>query len=234
MSINNLLFSVQNMSPAMLSVGAGKTQNYSNLAELSSSLWGDSTSNSSSTSSSNSATDTVSLAYKNVGNKMVSDMASVTADAIKKYPDLDKDYVIAIIDDGTTREARVYRRSDILDNYGGTDEEKAALEKQLDANPLMVFNNANGLPPTASDKGSQYLSEQLNSFLKTNSKTFDSLDKAGYDPLADMLGNSTLKKILANCANPVAGGSDDKKAETKEEEKKEESDSSSDSDNDSD
>ena len=231
MSINNLLFSVQNMSPAMLSVGAGKTQNYNNLSELSSSLWGtNSTNNSSNSSSLNSATDTVSLAYKNVGSKMVTDMAAVTADAIKQFPDLDKDYVIAIIDDGTTREARVYRRSEILENYGGTDEEKAALLKQLEANPLMVFNNANGLPPSSSDKASQYLSTELNSFLKTNSKTFDSLDKAGYDPLADFLSNSTMKKILASCANPVFDSVKDKETE----ETKKEEDSSSPSDDSSD
>ena len=233
MSINNLLFSVQNMSPAMLSVGAGKTQNYGNLSELSSSLWGTNSTNGSNGTSSlngNSATDTVSLAYKNVGSKMVTDMAAVTADAIKKFPELDKDYVIAIVDDGTTREARVYRRSEILENYGGTDEEKAALAKQLESNPLMVFNNANGLPPSSSDKASQYLSSELNTFLKTNSKTFDSLDKAGFDPLADFLSNSTMKKILANCANPVIDTPKDKETENT----KKEEDSSSSSDDSSD
>jgi len=202
MSVNNYLFSIQNMSPAMLSVGAGKTQNYGNLSELNS-LWGGADSSGSSSVSSlmgNSNKDTVSLTYKSIGQSVVTDMASVTAQAIKQYPELEKDYVIAIIDNGESREARVYKRADILENFKGTDAEKAALEKQLSANPLMVFNNANGLPETAEDKASQYLASKLNDFLKTNAKIFNTLDKAGFDPLADMLGSSTLKKILANYA----------------------------------
>lgn len=205
-TINNLLFNVQNMSPALLSIGVGKAQNYNNLSELSS-LWNNSTDSSSSSLSDlsgNSTTDKVSLTYKNIGNKVVTDMATVTANTIKEYPSLDKDYVIAIIDDGTSREARVYSRKTILENYAGTDAEKAALEKQLDQNPLMVFSSGNGLPVTATDAGSKQLAENLNAFLKTNNKTLNTLDKAGYDPLADMLGNTTLKKILANCANPIA------------------------------
>lgn len=204
MSINNLLFSVQNMSPAMLNVGAGKTQNYSNLAELSG-LWGDSNSSSSSTSGLNGygATDSVSLTYKKIGDKMINDMAGITADVIKQYPELDGDYVIAIIDDGKTREARVYSRSEILDNFEGTKEEKEKLKAQLDKDPLMVFNSASGLPDSAKDAGSQQLAKKINEFLNTNSKSLDVLDKAGYDPLADMLGSTTMKKILANYAQAV-------------------------------
>lgn len=204
MSINNLLFSVQNMSPAMLNVGAGKTQNYSNLAEMAG-LWGENGSSSNSSSSLNGygATDSVSLTYKKIGDKMVNDMASITANVIKQYPDLDGDYVIAIVDDGKTREARVYSRSEILDNFEGTKEEKEKLKAQLDKNPLMVFNSASGLPDSAKDAGSQQLAKKINEFLSTNSKSLDVLDKAGYDPLADMLGSSTMKKILANYAQAV-------------------------------
>ena len=197
--INNLLFSVQNMSPAMLSVGVGKTQNYNNLAELSS-LWNGTDSGTSGLTG-NSATDTVSLTYKTVGQKVVTDMASVTAKVIKEYPELDNDYVIALVDTDSGREARVYRRSDILANFEGTDEEKKALEKELAKNPLMVFSNANGLPETSSDAASKKLASELNTFLSSSAKTLDLLDKAGYDPLADMLGSSTMKKILANYAH---------------------------------
>lgn len=201
MSINNLLFSVQNMSPAMLNVGVGKTQNYSNLSELSS-LWGDSSSSSTS-SLGNYGSDSVSLTYKNIGDKMVNDMASVTAGVINQYPELDGDYVIAIVDDGNTREARVYRRSEILENFEGTDAEKEQLKAQLDENPLMVFNSASGLPDSAEDAGSQQLAKKLNEFLTTNAKSLDVLDKAGYDPLADMLGSSSMKKILAYYARTI-------------------------------
>lgn len=196
--INNLLFSVQNMSPVMLSVGVGKTQNYDNLAELSN-LWNN-TGNSTSSQIGNSTMDTVSLTYKTVGQKVVTDMAKVTAKVIKEYPELDNNYVIALVDNENGREVRVYHRSDILANFKGTDEEKKNLEKELAKNPLMVFADANGLPETSSDMSSKKLASELNSFLSSSGKTLDLLDKAGYDPLVDMLGSSTMKKILANCA----------------------------------
>ncbi len=202
MSINSLLFTVQNMAPAMLGVGVGKAQNYANLSELMNTLGGDS-------SSTASASDTVNLTYKNIGQKVVSDLAGVAAQTIKEFPDLDKDYVIAIVDDGSTREARVYRRSDILDNFTGTDEEKASLQKQLDENPLMVFSSANGLPETTADASSQALAQNINAFLKANAKTLDVLDKAGFDPLADLAGSGSLKKILANFAQPLMADDDD-------------------------
>jgi hypothetical protein len=219
MSINNLLFSVQNMSPAMLNVGAGKTQNYTSLSELSS-RWGDDSS-SSTDGLGNYGADSVSLTYKNIGNKMVNDMASVTAGVITQYPDLDGDYVIAIVDDGSTREARVYRRSEILDNFKGTDEEKKKLKAQLDENPLMVFNSASGLPDSAEDAGSQQLAKKINEFLTTNAKSLNVLDKAGYDPLANMLGSSSMKKILAYYAQTLKeeSSSTDKSTTDKTEEK---------------
>lgn len=205
MSINNLLFSVQNMSPAMLGVGSGadKAQNYNNLAQLSGLLSENNSSGLLNGLGSNKTTDTVSLTYNNIGNKIVSDMASVTAATIKEFPELDDDYVIVLVDDGQTREARVYSRKDILDNFEGTEAEKAALEKQLKENPLMVYNNASGLPETKNSQAYKTLQARLNEFLSTNKKTLDVLDKAGYDPLTNMLGNSTMKKIIANCALPV-------------------------------
>ncbi len=208
-SINNVLFSIQNMAPALLNVGGGsKSNNYDSLAAINSSLFG--TNNSSTNSLLNSiglgngssTSDKVSLNYKNIGDKIVSDMASVTAQTIKEFPELDKDYVIAIIDDGTSREARVYSRSEILANFEGTEKERKALEAQLAANPLMVFPNGNGLPETSSDKASQALADNLNEFLKKNDKNLNTLVKAGYDPLVDMLGNSSMKKILATYAGP--------------------------------
>jgi len=201
--VNNLLFSVQNMAPAMLGVGVGKVQNYNNLAELNGLLGTDSSSSLSSLlgDNSTSAVDKVSLTYNAIGDKIVSDMASVTAGVIKQYPELDKDYIIAIVETDSGREARVYRRSEILDNFEGTEKEKAALKEELEKNSLMLFTSANGLPETSSDKASQALATELNSFLKTNSKTLDILDKAGYDPLAKYLGSSTLKKLMAEYLN---------------------------------
>lgn len=200
------------MSPAMLGIGGGadKTQNYSNLAQLSGLLSDNNSSSLLNGLGSNKTTDTVSLTYSNIGNKIISDMASVTASTIKEFPELDDDYVIVLIDDGQSREARVYSRKDILDNFEGTEAEKAALEKQLKENPLMVYNNASGLPETKNSKAYNTLQARLNEFLSTNKKTLDVLDKAGYDPLANLLGNSTMKKIIANCALPVEVNKTDK------------------------
>ena len=213
MSINNLLFSIQNMSPAMLSVGVGKTQNYNNLADLSSGLLGNSSSSSSNgLLGTNSATDTVSLTYKKIGDQIVNDLASATASTIKEYPDLDGDYVIAIVDNGSSREARVYKRSDILDNFEGSDKEKEALKKQLETNPLMVFSSASGLPDSSSDPACQKMAANLNEVLKTANKTLNTLSNAGYDPLADMAANSTMKKILVNCAGEASTDKTNKSA----------------------
>lgn len=186
------------MSPALLSVGVGKNQNYTNLSEMTKGL-GES-GDLSNLDSISKNTDKVSLTYKNVGSKMISDMASLTAETIKNFPDLNDDYVIAIIDDGNNREAKIYSRKEILENFTGSEQEKKNLKETLDKNPMLVFSNSNGLPASATDAGSIELSKKLNTFLKNNAKTLDVLDKAGYDPLADMLGNSTIKKILANFA----------------------------------
>lgn len=225
-SINNMLYSIQNMAPALLSIGVGgRGANYDGLGALTNSLFGtgsnssvdnylDSFLNGGSTSSS--GEDKVSLTYKNIGDKIVSDMATLTADTIKEYPELDKDYVIAIIDDGVTREARVYSRAEILANFEGTDEERKSLEKELAANPLMVFNNDNGLPESSDRKGAQALAKNLNDFLSKNNKSLNTVSKAGYDPFADMLGDSTMKKILASYAGPQEIDEDDAKMSSQE------------------
>ncbi len=202
------------MAPALLNIGGGaKGGGYDGLAALNSSLFGTSSSSSSNSllnalglgnaaSSSSFSGDKVSLNYKSIGDKIVGDMASVTAKTIKEFPELDKDYVIAVIDDGTGREARVYSRAEILANFKGTEEEKKSLEAQLAANPLMVFPNGNGLPETSSTNAARTLADNLNEFLKKNDKNLNTLVKAGYDPLADMLANSSMKKTLAAYAGP--------------------------------
>lgn len=197
MTINSLLFTVQNMAPAMLGVGVGRVQNYDNLASLVGQI-GDT----SSTGNTN-PLDTAKFTYDNISNQILSDMAGVTAETIKEYPKLEDDYVIAIIDDGTTREARVYSRSEILDNFDGTEEEKKDLENELNENPLMVFNSDTGLPPSTEDAGSRALAENLNDFLDMNRKIINVVDKEGFDPFAGSLGSTTMKKILAEFAQTI-------------------------------
>ena len=198
MAINNLLFSVQNMSPVMLNIG-GKAQGYNNNLTDVAGLLGDASGDLAASAGYHStAIDKVSLTFKSVGDKLVSDLAGVTAGAIKEHPELDSDYVICLIDDGSKREARVYSLAEILKNFEGTDAQKKELGQQLAANPLMVFNDASGLPPSAPDEASQKLAAELNSFLSSKSKIFDALDSAGYDPLADMFGTSAMKALMAS------------------------------------
>lgn len=215
-SVNSMLYTVQNMAPALLNVGSGKSSGYDDLSALNSALLGTSDTSSSSPASNwalgttaSPTGDTVTLAYKSIGDKVVGDMAGVTAQAINDHPELDGDYLIALIDTGSGREARVYSRSDILNNFEGTEEEKKQLQAQLDENPLMVFKSGDGLPETTPSDGAQALAKNLNAFLTTNGKTLNSLDKAGYDPLANMLGSPSMKKMLAAYASPLLGADTD-------------------------
>jgi hypothetical protein len=204
------------MAPAMLNIGGGsKANNYDALAAINSQLFGTggATANSvlnnllggtggQASGGTSQAGDKVSLNYQSIGNAMVGDMAEITAETIKEFPELDNDYIIAVIDKNGSREARVYSRAEILANFDGTDSEKKALEKEMAANPLMVFNNSSGLPETGDNEAAQALSDNLNAFFQINDKNFNTLVNAGYDPLADMLGSSSMKKILANFVGP--------------------------------
>ncbi|MDR2934991.1 MAG: hypothetical protein LBV70_03815 [Candidatus Adiutrix sp.] len=190
-TINNILFNLRNQAPALLQMGGGKTENYQNLASLTDSLWGDTQLMG---SGGNKAQDMVRLAYQNIGQKVVSDMAGLTAEAIRADPTLDNDYFIAVIETGSGREARVYRRSEILSGFEGL--EKNVLEAQMAADPLQVFSSAKGLPPGSSDAACQKLASQLNGFLKLNAKTINTLNSAGYDPFQDHQASSAIQKAL--------------------------------------
>ena len=194
-NINNMLFNIQNHSPAMLQVGGGKTENYQNLAALTEQLWGNGQW-AGLGSASDRSKDLVSLAYQDIGRKVVSDMAVLTAEAIREEPGLDNDYLIAMVDTERGREARVYRRSEILASFEGEELGKMVLEAQMEANPLQVFTSAKGLPPTSDDPACRKLAEQLNNFLKTNSKTINTLKTAGFDPFQDHQASSAVLKLL--------------------------------------
>jgi hypothetical protein len=176
-TINSVLF--QNVSyvrePALLSVG--KSQNYQSLADYLA------TQESSSTSvASSQSVDQVSLALDKVAAKLFNEVAALTADTIKENPEFQNDYVLAIIDDGQTREARVYSRAEILASFEGTEEEKASLAKSLAENPLLTYSSAANLPPSSESQAAQTLTEKVNGFLNTNSKLLDTLEKYGYSP----------------------------------------------------
>ena len=176
MSINSILF--QNAygvrEPILLNTGKTTGSNYDSLAEY--------LAQESPDASSTAVTDKVDLALDQVKSKMVTELASITASAIGDYPELADDYVLAIIDDGKTREGRVWSRDEILELGGGTDEEKAKRREELDKNPLLFYDSADLLPETTSSEGAQALQEKASAFLNVNSKLLDLLDKYGFNP----------------------------------------------------
>jgi len=190
-TINNMLFNIRNQAPALLQVGGGKAENYQNLASLTDSLWGNSELTG---SGGGKAQDMVHLAYQNIGQKVVSEMAALTAEAIQAEPGLDNDYLIAVFENESGRETRVYKRSEILSGFDGL--EKAVVQAQMAADPLQVFSSAKGWPPGSSDPACRKLASQLDSFLKTNAKTIGTLNKAGYDPFEEHRGSSALQKAF--------------------------------------
>jgi hypothetical protein len=192
-AINNMLFNIRNRAPVMLQVGGCKTENYQNLASLGDSLWGN---NQLMGSGGDKSQDMVMLAYQNIGRKVVSEMAALTAEAIKADPSLDNDYLIAVTETASGREARVYRRSEILSGFDGL--EKTVLAAQMAADPLQVFSSAKGLPPSSSDPACQKLASQLDNFLKLTNKTIGTLKSAGYDPFIDHKASSAIEKALTD------------------------------------
>ncbi|MDR2461544.1 MAG: hypothetical protein LBE38_12340 [Deltaproteobacteria bacterium] len=175
MTINSILYSQALLprEPILLSVG-DKTNNYESLASY---LAQD---EELTTTSSN---DTVELALDKVAGKMLTEIASLTADTILDYPEFADNYVLTIIDDGAgNREVRVYTRNEILDSLEGTDEEKAQMKEALDKEPLVVVSSAENLPPSSTTEAAVELQEKVEKFLTTNEKLLDLLDTYGYNP----------------------------------------------------
>jgi hypothetical protein len=195
-TINKMLVNIQNQPPALLQVGGSKAENYQNLASLTEYLWSDNQWPGLG-SDTNRAQDMVSLAYKDIGQKLVSEMAGLTAESLRSYPGLENDYLIALIDTDSGREARVYKRSEVLAAFEGSGAEKKALETEWAANPLQVFGSAKGLPAGSSDPSCLALAAQMNNFLKSNFKTMNTLKSAGFDTFQNFQGSSATMKALS-------------------------------------
>jgi hypothetical protein len=176
-SINSILFSTNSSlrEPALLNID--KTDSYDSLANYLSSA----------STTSAAITDKVDLALDQVAGKIISELASITADTIGDYPDLANDYVVAIIDGSEGREVRVYSRQEILDATDGTDEEKAALAEELAKQPLIAYSSAEGLPASSQSEASQALATKISEFLNLNSKLLDTLDKYGFNPFKALM-----------------------------------------------
>ncbi|MDR1657901.1 MAG: hypothetical protein LBT47_10185, partial [Deltaproteobacteria bacterium] len=127
-------------------------------------------------------TDKVDIALDKVAGKLITELATVTAEAIGDYPELADDYVLAVIDGAGGREVRVYSRSDIVNQSGGTDAEKAALKKELDENPLIFYDSADELPASSTSEGAVALANRASDFFNSNQKLLDLLEKYGFNP----------------------------------------------------
>jgi hypothetical protein len=176
--INSILYSQSYLSrePILLNVGT-KQDNYDSLATY---LASEATS---ATTLANSSGVTVDLALDKVAGKMLTELASLTAETILDYPEFQDDYILAIIDreDGS-REARVYSREEIVNSFEGTKEEKNALKEALAKEPLLVFSSDEGLPQSSQSEAANSLSAKANEFLSTNEKLLNLLDSYGYNP----------------------------------------------------
>ncbi|MDR0622792.1 MAG: hypothetical protein LBJ61_13110 [Deltaproteobacteria bacterium] len=179
MSINSVLFNTNSSlrEPALLNLD--KTSNYDSLASY---LASEET-------SASTITDKVDLAMDKVADKIITELAGITAETIGDYPDLGDDYVVAIIDGEGGREVRVYSRQEIIEASQGTEEEKKALAEQLAKEPLVAYSSAEGLPASSQNEASLALADKISSFLKINSKLLDSLEKYGYNPFTALMNN---------------------------------------------
>ncbi|MDR1166222.1 MAG: hypothetical protein LBO66_10250 [Deltaproteobacteria bacterium] len=177
MSVNSILYSQSywNSEPALLRVGS-KEDNYASLANY--------LNNEESLSEvSSSQSDQVDLALDKVQNRVVSDLASLTAETILEYPEFQNDYLLAIIDgEGDKREARVYSRQEIVESSNGTDEEKKAMYEALAKEPLLAYSSSEGLPASSTGEAATKLADKVNAFLTTNEKLLDLLDTYGFNP----------------------------------------------------
>jgi hypothetical protein len=179
-SINSILFNVANNVQKPILLDVGKTNNYENLATLLSTE---------DSSASSAVSDKVDFALDKVAGKIITELASITADTIGDYPDLADDYVVAIIDGAEGREVRVYSRDEIVEASGGTEEEKAALKEQLAKQPLMAYSSAEGLPESSDSEASKTLAARIEQFLKTNEKLLNMLDSYSFNPFQSLMAS---------------------------------------------
>ena len=179
MSVNSILFQTAYglREPSLLNLGKTMTDNYDGLAAY---LAQDSE------TSATAVSDTVDLSLDKVKSKIVSELAAITAGAIGDHPDLADDYVVAVIGTGADREVRVWSRDELVELFGGTDEERKALREKLDQNPLLAFDSAEDLPPTSTAAGASELADKASAFVKTNQKLLELLGKYGHDPFQEL------------------------------------------------
>ena len=123
----------------------------------------------------------VSLCLEGIADRMRQDMATETADYLSGHEGLASDYVIAIIDDPIQgREARVYRRSELLEAI--PESKRADVAAYLEKDSLLYADSGGYLPETPDDEELQGLAGVVQGFLDRNDKVLDTLANGGVTP----------------------------------------------------
>jgi hypothetical protein len=182
MSVNSVLFQSNYglREPALLSVGRTTANNYDGLAAY--------LAQQTPSAEAAAVTDKVDLALDKVKGKLISELAAITADAIADNPDMADDYVLAVVGSGSGREVRVWSRAEIIAAIGGDEEDREKLRQELENNPLVAFESAEGLPPTSQNSWAADLAGRATDFLRTNDKLLGVLGKYGCDPFEALIG----------------------------------------------
>ncbi len=123
----------------------------------------------------------VTMCLKGVGDKIVMDLAAVTADYMVDKPELQEDYVLVIVDDPLQgREARAYKRADLVADLESPKKEEAL--EALEKNPLLYHTSAADLPPIPDDENLNGLAAKVQDFLDVNDKVLNILARDGLLP----------------------------------------------------
>ncbi len=121
----------------------------------------------------------VSFSMQNICDRVTIDLAGETAAYLQDHPDLADDYVLVIVDGSSGREARAFRREELLERVDEDTRKKLAdaLEKQ----PLLYMGSSSGIPVTPEDDEElQGLAKSAQSFLDKNEKVINFLVNNGY------------------------------------------------------
>lgn len=124
----------------------------------------------------------VSVGMQNVGDKLLLDLAGVTAQYLADKPDLSEDYVVAVVNSPTGGwEARAFRRSDLAADL--EEGQKEDVMAALDETPLLYATDPDDLPETpADDEVLLGLANQVQGFLDKNKDVLQILAREGFLP----------------------------------------------------
>jgi hypothetical protein len=122
-------------------------------------------------------TEKVTLGLEKVGDRLVTDLAQITADYLIENPDLEDNYVLVIVDDPTQgRIARAYNPEDLVTDLEGEEKEEAI--KRLIEQGLVYHDRLDELPEVdESDEELLGLAESAQAFLDQNEKLLNLLEK---------------------------------------------------------